>query len=99
MKKICRWAFRLVLHARLFYRKNVAVVGGGDTACERPFLSGLAEKSMIVQAIFEGYKIMQERVFNTPIEVLFEHQTLGLFKRILEGATLVKEKAKSAKPR
>ncbi len=84
-----------------FYRKKrVAVVGGGDTACEEAiFLSGLAEKVyMIVRKPFlRATKIMQERVFNTPnIEVLFEHQTLGLFgEEFLEGATLVKRKGET----
>ena len=50
-----------------FYRgKDVAVVGGGDTACEEAtYLASLCRKVA-----------MQERVFNTPnIEVLWEHQT------------------------
>ena len=84
----------------LLSQKRVAVVGGGDTACEEAiFLSGLAEKVyMIVRKPFlRATKIMQERVFNTPnIEVLFEHQTLGLFgEEFLEGATLVKRKGET----
>ncbi|MGL4908706.1 MAG: NAD(P)/FAD-dependent oxidoreductase, partial [Bacteroidales bacterium] len=63
-----------------FYRKqDVAVVGGGDTACEDAlYLSGLANKVyMIVRRdILRASKAMQERVFKTPnIEVLWEHQT------------------------
>ena len=61
-----------------FYRKkNVAVVGGGDTACEEAtYLASLCNKVyMIVRKPFlRASKAMQERVFNTPnIEVMFEH--------------------------
>ncbi|HBX19112.1 MAG TPA: thioredoxin-disulfide reductase [Porphyromonadaceae bacterium] len=79
-----------------FYRKKkVAVVGGGDTACEEAaYLAGLAEKVyMIVRKPFlRASKIMQERVMNNPkIEILFEHNTLGLFgDNGVEGAHLVK---------
>ena len=63
-----------------FYRgKDVAVVGGGDTACkEATYLASLCRKVyMIVRRnVFRASKAMQERVFNTPnIEVLWEHQT------------------------
>jgi len=63
-----------------FYRKkDVAVVGGGDTACEEAtYLASLCNKVyMIVRKPFlRASKTMQERVFKTPnIEVLFEHNT------------------------
>ncbi len=63
-----------------FYRKkDVAVVGGGDTACEEAtYLASLCNKVyMIVRRnVFRASQAMQERVFNTPnIEVLWEHQT------------------------
>jgi len=63
-----------------FYRgKDVAVVGGGDTACEEAtYLAGLCNKVyMIVRKPYlRASKAMQERVFNTPnITVLFEHVT------------------------
>ena len=63
-----------------FYRgKDVAVVGGGDTACEEAtYLASLCRKVyMIVRRnVVRASKAMQERVFNTPnIEVLWEHQT------------------------
>ena len=63
-----------------FYRKkDVAVVGGGDTACEEAtYLASLCHKVyMIVRKPYlRASKAMQERVFNTPnIEVLFEHNT------------------------
>lgn len=63
-----------------FYRKKeVAVVGGGDTACEEAtYLASLCKQVyMIVRKPYlRASKAMQERVFNTPnIEVLFEHTT------------------------
>ena len=63
-----------------FYRrKNVAVVGGGDTACEEAtYLASLCKQVyMVVRKPFlRASKAMQERVFNTPnIEVLFEQNT------------------------
>ena len=63
-----------------FYRKqDVAVVGGGDTACEEAtYLASICRKIyMIVRKPFlRASKAMQERVFATPnIEVLFEHNT------------------------
>ena len=81
-----------------FYRKKkVAVVGGGDTACEEAlYLAGLADKVyMIVRKPYlRASQIMQERVMNNPkIEILFEHQTEGLFgENGVEGAHLVKRK-------
>lgn len=64
-----------------FYKdKVVAVVGGGDTACEEAlYLSSLASKvyMLVRKPYFRASKIMQQRVLNNPkIEVLFEHQTL-----------------------
>ena len=78
-----------------FYRKKtVAVVGGGDTACEEAnYLAGLCEKVyMIVRKPFlRASQIMQERVLNNPkIEVLFEHNTLQLTgEGKVQGADLV----------
>jgi thioredoxin reductase (NADPH) len=61
-----------------FYKgMDVAVVGGGDSACEEAlYLAGLCKKVyMIVRRdVFRASKIMQDRVFETKnIEVLFEH--------------------------
>jgi thioredoxin reductase (NADPH) len=63
-----------------FYRKkDVAVVGGGDTACEEAtYLASLCRKVYMVvrKPYLRASKAMQERVFATPnIEVLFEHNT------------------------
>lgn len=84
-----------------FYRKKtVAVVGGGDTACEEAsYLAGLAAKVyMIVRKPFlRASKAMQERVLNNPkIEVLFETNTLGLYGTDgVEGAHLVHRKGEA----
>ena len=63
-----------------FYRKqDVAVVGGGDTACEQAtYLASICKKVYLIvrKNYLRASKAMQERVFNTPnIEVLFEHNT------------------------
>lgn len=63
-----------------FYRKkDVAVVGGGDTACEEAvYLAGLCNKVyMIVRRdVFRASKAMQDKVFNTPnIQILWNTNT------------------------
>ena len=63
-----------------FYRnKDVAVVGGGDTAIEEAtYLASICRKVYMIvrKPYFRASKAMQERAFNTPnIEVLFEHNT------------------------
>ncbi|MBQ8673073.1 MAG: thioredoxin-disulfide reductase [Bacteroides sp.] len=79
-----------------FYRKKVvAVVGGGDTACEEAtYLSGLAAKVYLIvrKPYLRASRIMQERVMNNEkIEVLFEHNAVGLFgDNGVEGVHLVK---------
>lgn len=84
-----------------FYRrKTVAVVGGGDTACEDAlYLSELAEKVyMIVRKPFlRASDVMQKRVKDRAnIEILFEHNTLGLFgKNGVEGARLIRRKGEA----
>ena len=84
-----------------FYRKRtVAVVGGGDTACEEAmYLAGLAKKVyMIVRKPYlRAAEIMQQRVKEKEnIEILFETNTLGLFgENGVEGAHLVKRKGES----
>ncbi|ADV43516.1 thioredoxin-disulfide reductase [Bacteroides helcogenes] len=79
-----------------FYRKKtVAVVGGGDTACEEAvYLAGLASKVYLIvrKPFLRASKIMQERVMNhDKIEVLFEHNAVGLYGDDgVEGVHLVK---------
>ena len=82
-----------------FYRgKDVAVVGGGDTACEEAtYLAGLCRKVYLIvrKNYLRASKAMQKRVFDTPnIEVLFEHNTVELTGSDagLEGARLVYRK-------
>ena len=79
-----------------FYRgKDVAVVGGGDTACEEAtYLAGLCNKVYLIvrKNYLRASKAMQDRVFKTPnIEILFEHNTLELLGSDMgvEGARLV----------
>ncbi|MBR3014010.1 MAG: thioredoxin-disulfide reductase [Bacteroidaceae bacterium] len=79
-----------------FYRKKVvAVVGGGDTACEEAsYLASLAKKVYLIvrKPFLRASKIMQERVMqNEKIEVLFEHNAEGLYgENGVEGVHLVK---------
>ena len=81
-----------------FYRgKDVAVVGGGDTAAEEAtYLAGLCRKVYLIvrRDVLRASKAMQDKVLNTKnIEVLWEHQTVDLFgENGVEGATLVKKK-------
>ena len=81
-----------------FYRKKtVAVVGGGDTACEDAlYLSSLCKKVYLIvrKPFLRASKVMQQRVVEREnIEILFEHNTLGLFgDNGVEGAHLVKRK-------
>lgn len=78
-----------------FYRnKVVAVVGGGDTACEEAqYLSNLAKKVyMIVRKPYlRASQAMQKRVTEKEnIQILYNTQTRGLFgDEFLEGAHLV----------
>ena len=81
-----------------FYRKKpVAVVGGGDTACEEAlYLAGLASKVYLIvrKPYLRASKTMQERVLkNEKIEILFNTNTVGLFGDSgVEGAHLVSHK-------
>ncbi|MDR0427737.1 MAG: thioredoxin-disulfide reductase [Dysgonamonadaceae bacterium] len=88
-----------------FYRKkDVAIVGGGDSACEEAlYLAGLTNKVyMIVRKdCLRASQIMQDRVMNHPkIEILFNTNTIGLFgKEMLEGADLVSNSGKDNEKR
>lgn len=78
-----------------FYRKKVvAVVGGGDTACEEAtYLAGLCAKVyMIVRKPYlRASDIMRKRVSENPkIEILYEHNAEGLYgEGGVEGVHLV----------
>lgn len=84
-----------------FYRKKVvAVVGGGDTACEEAsYLAQLASKVyMIVRKPYlRASDIMKRRVEqNEKIEILYETNTLGLYgENGVEGAHLVWRKGEA----
>ena len=84
-----------------FYRKKVvAVVGGGDTACEEAiYLAGLAKQVYLIvrKPYLRASQIMQDRVLSHPkIQVLFEHNTVGLFgENGVEGIHLVKRKGEA----
>ena len=84
-----------------FYRgKKVAVVGGGDTACEEAaYLATLAEKVYLIvrRNVLRASKASQDRVFGMKnIEVLFETQTLDLMgdENGLTAARLIHKKGK-----
>lgn len=80
-----------------FYRKKaVAVVGGGDTACEEAlYLSTLCRKVyMIVRKDYlRASKVMRQRVMDKEnIEILFRCNTVGLFGEDgVEGARIVRD--------
>ncbi len=80
-----------------FYRKkDVAVVGGGDTACEEAtYLATLCKKVYLIvrKDYLRASKAMQEKVFRTEnIEILFEHNTKEVLgdEDGVTGALLVK---------
>jgi len=80
-----------------FYRKRrVAVVGGGDTACEEAiYLSNIASEVFLIvrKDYLRASKVMQKRVMEKEnIHVLFLTQTEGLYgEEYLEGAKLVEK--------
>lgn len=84
-----------------FYRKKVvAVVGGGDTACEEAiYLAQRASKVyMIVRKPYlRASDVMKKRVEeNEKIEILYETNTLGLYgENGVEGAHLVYRKGEA----
>ena len=84
-----------------FYRKKtVAVVGGGDTACEEAiYLAGLAEKVYLIvrKSYLRASKVMQDRAIQNPkIEILFESNAVGLFgDNGVEGAHIVKHQSEA----
>lgn len=84
-----------------FYKgKDVAVVGGGDTACEEAiYLAGLCRKVYLIvrRDVLRASKVMQDRTIKTSnVEILWKHQTKGLFgKGVVEGVTLIKNKGEA----
>ena len=87
-----------------FRKKTVAIVGGGDTACEEAgYLASLCEKVYLIvrKDYLRASEIMQKRVLDNPkIEVLFKHNTEGLFgEPKLQGAHLVKNLGEAGEQR
>ncbi|MDR1881293.1 MAG: thioredoxin-disulfide reductase [Prevotella sp.] len=88
-----------------FYRKKrVAIVGGGDTACEEAiYLAGLAEKVYLIvrKPYLRASKVMQDRILQNPkIEILFECNVVGLFgENGVEGAHIVKHQGEANEER
>ena len=83
-----------------FRKKTVAVVGGGDTACEEAaYLSTLAQKVYLIvrKNYLRASDIMQKRVLENPkIEVLFSHNAEGLTgDGKVQGIKLVKDLGQS----
>lgn len=85
-----------------FYRgKRVAVVGGGDTACEEAlYLSNLAAEVFLIvrKNHLRASKVMQRRVLEKQnIKILFNTNTAGLYgEEFLEGAHLIENRGNAA---
>ncbi len=86
-----------------FYKgKDVAVVGGGDTAAEEAtYLANMCRKVYLIHRRnqLRASKAMQNKVLNTPnIEVLWDHEVKEIvgveqgFTKALNGAVLVNNK-------
>lgn len=86
-----------------FYRgQDVAVVGGGDTACEEAtYLSGICNKVYLIvrKDFLRASKAMQERVMKNPkIQVLFEHQTKEIIgDKGVDGVILLNKNGEEVK--
>lgn len=81
-----------------FYKgQNVAVVGGGDTACEEAlYLAGIARKVYLIvrRDVLRASEVMQRRVKKTQnIEILYNCNTDSLLgDDVLQGAKLLRFK-------
>lgn len=86
-----------------FYKgKDVAVVGGGDTAAEEAtYLAGLAKEVYLIirKDHMRASQVMQERVINTPnIKVLFNHETLEIIgDKVVNGVKIFNNKTNEEK--
>ena len=91
-----------------FYKgKDVAVVGGGDTACEEAsYLANITNKVYLIvrRDVLRASKAMQERVKNNPkIEILWNHNTKEIvgttqgFTKAVNGAILINNKTNEEK--
>ncbi|MDE7141960.1 MAG: thioredoxin-disulfide reductase [Muribaculaceae bacterium] len=88
-----------------FYRnRRVAVVGGGDTACEEAlYLSTIAKEVFLIvrKPFLRASKVMQNRILEAKnITVLYNTVTEGLYgEEVLEGARLVENAATDSERR
>ncbi|MCK4662990.1 MAG: thioredoxin-disulfide reductase [Bacteroidales bacterium] len=79
-----------------FYKgMDIAVVGGGDTACEEAiYLAGICNKVYVIvrKEYLRASKVMQQKVFNNPkIEVLFGRNTKEVVgDKVVNGVILLK---------
>lgn len=86
-----------------FYRgQEVAIVGGGDTACEEAsYLAKLCKKvyMLVRRDEFRASKAMVHRVQNTEnIEILFNHETLEILgEKGVEGVKVLNNATKEEK--
>ena len=87
-----------------FYKgRDVAVVGGGDTAAEEAtYLAGICNKVYLIirKDYMRASKVMVEKVMNTKnIEVLFEHTTKEIVGDMsgVTGAILINGKGEEVK--
>lgn len=78
-----------------FYRKKiVAVIGGGDSACEEAlYLSTLAKKIYLIvrKDCLRASQIMQNKILNNSnIEIFFNTNVIGFFgKKFIQGINLI----------
>lgn len=77
----------------IFRGQEIAIVGGGDTACEEAiFMTKYASKVYLIlrKNTFRASQIMRDRVLeNGKIEVIYEHQVIEAYgERLLKGVVL-----------
>jgi thioredoxin reductase (NADPH) len=85
-----------------FKKQDVAVVGGGDTACEEAsYLAGICNKVYLIvrKNYLRASKVMQQRIFNMAnIEILFEHSTKEIIgDQTVHGVILINGKGEEVK--
>lgn len=88
----CRTGGNIYCAAVFFYKgTDVAIVGGGDTACEEAtYLAKICRKVYMIVRKNHLKASMQERVFNTEnIEVIWEHETKEILgDKVVNGVLL-----------
>ena len=85
----------------IFYKQNLSVIGGGDTACEEAsYLSKYGKKVYLIHRRdkLRASRSMQQRVFNNPkIEIIWNHTLVDVegdtqLRKIVLENTKTKEK-------